>query len=175
MPYIENQPYYAEVVDQGFHKAKSGKTYFKLFTRLIGTTSDPANPEPSLKPVVPTEVTVLFDIDCKPEHLQFKLRDLKNLGFVGDESNFVELDPRNTPHQSLVGKKMCVKPRYKEGSDINDPKNDPFWDPVQGQKRFKQNDFDLSALEKKKDHLKKAFDKLAGKKTPVAAGEAIPF
>ena len=174
MSYIENQPYYAVVVDQGFHKAKSGKTYFKLYTRLIGTTSDPSDPLATLKPVAPDEVEILFDLDCKPEHLVFKIRDLQALGFTGED--FTVLDPRSEAHQSLATKNLCVKPRWKEGTDQSDPKNRPFWDPVQGKKRFKQ-DFQLADLEKKKDSLKKAFDKVAGRKPTATAAteEAIPF
>lgn len=164
--FVENQPYYAEIIDQGFRDIK-GQEVFILTAHIQGKVSNPNNPESNLTPMPKyTEIEILnfFPTD-NAEQFDWRVNDLRRLGFDGDD--LTQLDPGHENHVSLVGKKTLVKCQIKE----KDGKERTYWNLMfQGKKSEPLSADRLSKLSKKlgkpyQSALKRLADR-AKEKTP---------
>lgn len=167
--FIDRQPYFAEVVDQGLSETKDGNILFKLFFKILGKVIDPADPEKNLESIgAYQEAEMRFGFNGTPEMIQWRMRDLASLGFKGESLEV--LDPRTDNHQSFVGQKILVSPNIKSQNEGEKPVI--YWNLMQAKKRFVR-DLDLkkssAKLNKLSAQIKKALDKETGTK------ETVPF
>jgi hypothetical protein len=166
MSYIDQQPYYGTIVDQGVFESKGNKTFANFYVRLEGKVKNPDNPESDLESVAPEEITVMINLDAPEEQLKWKVLDLQSLGFTGTDLR--QLNPKSDNHQNFRGQKVQVKPREWNGKF--------YWDFSFVRARKKPNEASAETIAKKNEAFKRAMEALnKPKDVSKAKKEDVPF
>ncbi len=170
--WVDRQPYYGEVVDQGLSKTKSGKVNLKIYYRVLGKVSNVFEPEKGFEEfTTPAEVEMVIWLEGDEKQLEFRIKDLQNMGFKGDD--ITVLDPRHPQHQSFVGNKYLLSPYIKEAADGT---RKIYWNHLSkpGKKKFVR-DVDLSEATSSLTGLSAQINKMLAKKEEKKVKEPAPF
>lgn len=168
--WIDRQPYYAEIIDQGLSKTKTGKVNIKFYLRVLGKVKNPFDVENSLEEIPGYhEIEMVFWLDGTEDQLNFRLKDLQRMGLEGDDLTVV--DPRHEKHQSFKGHKLMVAPKIQE----TDNGNRIYWNPLAEPKQKKRFIGDVS-LDEAKQSLSSLSERIRNLNKPKEEVlEAAPF